>query len=95
MIVEKINIKNGTGLGLIFDMNNAPIIVIKANKGFVMCGYLDINAANKLGDAAAKVKGVNSFEDVLNAEIIEVSLPAKELGIDTGITGKEALEKMF
>ena len=95
MIVEKINLQNGTGLGLNFDMNNAPIIVIKADKGFVMCGYLDINAANKLGDAAAKVKGVNSFEDVLNAEIIDVSQPAKEFGIDTGMTGREALEKMF
>lgn len=95
MIIDTINFQKGTGLGLNFDMHNAPIIIIKADKGFVMCGYLDINAANKLGDAAAKVKGVNTFEDVLNAEIIEVSLPAKELGIDTGITGKEALEKMF
>ncbi|WP_292485939.1 YunC family protein [Methanohalobium sp.] len=95
MIVEQVNLHNGTGLGLNFNMHNAPIIVIKADKGFVMCGYLDINAANKLDDAAAKVKGVNSFEDVLNAEIIEASQPAKEMGIDTGMTGKEALEKMF
>ncbi|MFH1775025.1 MAG: DUF1805 domain-containing protein [Methanobacteriota archaeon] len=34
--------------------------MIKAEKGFVMCGYLNISAANALGDAAVRVTGVSS-----------------------------------
>ncbi|MFI5383749.1 MAG: YunC family protein, partial [Methanosarcina thermophila] len=64
-------------------------------KGFLMCGYLNINAAETLGDTAAKVKGVQSFEDMLKAKVVEVTRFARELGIEPGMTGKEALEKMF
>lgn len=60
-----------------------------------MCGYLNVNAAETLGDVAAKVKGVQSFEDVLKASIVEVTEKARELGIEPGMTGREALEKMF
>lgn len=60
-----------------------------------MCGYLNVAAVDSLGEVAARVTGVNSFEDVLNAKITEVSQKAKEYGITEGITGREALEKMF
>lgn len=42
MIIEQILLENGTAIGLKFDMGNAPLLVIKADKGFVMCGYLDL-----------------------------------------------------
>jgi uncharacterized protein YunC (DUF1805 family) len=95
MIIEQIALKNGTALGLKFDMQNAPLLVIKADKGFVMCGYLDIGTAEVLGDAAVRVRGVSSFEDVLNAQVVDATQPAKELGIVIGMSGKDALERMF
>lgn len=94
MQIEQIKLKNGTALGIKIDMATAPLLLIKANKGFVMCGYLNIATANKLNDVAAKVSGVKSFEDVLNAKIIEVTEKARSLGIVEGLTGREALEKM-
>ncbi|MPN23942.1 hypothetical protein SDC9_171335 [bioreactor metagenome] len=60
-----------------------------------MCGYLNIGAAESLGDTAAKVKGVQSFEDMLKATVVEVTKFASDLGVKTGMTGREALEKMF
>ena len=48
-----------------------------------------------LGDTAAKVKGVQSFEDMLKAQVVEVTQFARELGIENGMTGREALERMF
>ena len=60
-----------------------------------MCGYLNVNAAETLEDTAAKVKGVQSFEDMLNASVVEVTKLARELGIELGMTGREALEKMY
>lgn len=94
MIVEQIELGNGSAIGLKFDMEHAPLLVIRARKGFVMCGYLDVNIANKLGDVAVRVTGVNSFEDVLNAKAVDVSEAAKDIGITIGMQAKEALKKM-
>ena len=73
-------------------MNNAALLVIRAKKGFVMCGYLNMAVADRLGDAACKVTGVDTFRDVLAANVIEVSDAAGRLGITVGMTGKEALD---
>ncbi len=95
MLVEQVTLENGCALGLKLDMERAPLLVIRAKKGFVMCGYLNMDIANKLGDVAVRVTGVKSFEDVLNAKAVDVSEAAKKLGIAVGMTGKEALNKMF
>ena len=117
-------------------MQKYPLLVIKAEKGFLMCGYLNVNAAETLGDTAAKelernnlrnaffnsneimeqcvksfkysvkiessyfaagtkVKGVQNFEDMLKAQVVESTQLARKLGIEPGMTGKEALERMF
>ena len=47
----------------------APLLLITAEKGFVMCVFLNIEAAEKTGASAAMVSGVKSFEDVLNAPV--------------------------
>ncbi len=95
MIIEKIKLKNGTALGMIFEMENAPLIVIKADRGFVMCGYLDILTASKLEDVAVRVSGVSSFEDVLKADIADLTDNAMKLGLERGMNAREALERMF
>ncbi len=94
MLVEQIKLENGSALGLKMDMEHAPLLVIRAAKGFVMCGYLNMDVANKLGDAAVMVTGVKSFEDVLNAKAVDVSEAAKKLGIIIGMPAKEALNRM-
>ena len=70
-------------------------MIIKAKKGFLGCGYFDVNTANKVGDAAAIVTGVKTFDEMLNANVIKVSEKAKELGIKEGMKGKDALKLMF
>jgi len=76
-------------------MEHAPLLVIRAAKGFVMCGYLNIEVANKLGDVAVRVTGVKSFEDMLNAKAVDVSEAAKKLGITIGMPAREALNRML
>ena len=95
MLVEQIELGKGSALGLKLDMEHAPLLVIRAKKGFVMCGYLNMDVANKLGDAAVRVTGVKSFEDVLNAKAVDVSETAKQLGISVGMPAKEALMRML
>jgi len=95
MVIEQIKLKNGIALGLKFEMQYAPLIIVKADRGFIMCGYLDVSTAEKLGDVAVRVSGVNTFEDVLNAEVRSITPKAKELGITLGMQAKDALELMF
>lgn len=95
MNIEQIKLKNGTALALKFEMCSAPLLVIKAEKGFAMCGYLDIGTANKLNDTAVKVIDVKDFEEMLNARVKEVSEKAKEIGITLEMTVRDALERMF
>ncbi len=92
MMLKELELKNGSGMAMRMQMNNAALLVIRAKKGFVMCGYLNIAIADKLGDAACMVTGVDSFDDVLKAKVIKISQRAIELGITEGMTGREALD---
>ncbi|PIU13396.1 MAG: hypothetical protein COT21_02120 [Hadesarchaea archaeon CG08_land_8_20_14_0_20_51_8] len=60
-----------------------------------MCGYLNLETAEKFGQVAAIVTGVKSFDDVLSAKIVKLTMKAKELGIKEGMAGRDALNRMF
>jgi uncharacterized protein YunC (DUF1805 family) len=75
--------------------DSPPLLLIIAEKGFVMCGFLNIDAAEKLDVAAAVVSGVKTFEDVLNAQIKTMTSKAKGFGVEAGMKGAEALKRMF
>jgi uncharacterized protein YunC (DUF1805 family) len=94
-LVEHIKLGNGTALGIKVELPKAPLVMIRADKGFAMCGYLNIESVNKAGEVAVRVTGVKSFDDVLNARVINISDEARKLGIIDGMTAREALEKMF
>jgi uncharacterized protein YunC (DUF1805 family) len=82
--------------GLKVDLpESPPLLLVVAEKGFVMCGFLNIESAEKLGVAAAVVSGVRSFEDVLEAQIKTMTSKAKSLGVEAGMKGSEALKHMF
>lgn len=84
--------KIGNSTGIKIDLQNAPLLLLVARKGFVMCGYLDMDAAEKMNDCACVVSGVKTFEDVLNAKITAATQKAKKLGISEGTFGKDALK---
>ena len=72
----------------------SPLLVIKAPRGVMGCGYLNIETFNRTGEAAVIVRGVNTHEDMLKVKVVAVSEAARALGIEPGITGAEALERM-
>jgi uncharacterized protein YunC (DUF1805 family) len=83
-------------LGLRVDLpDSPPLLLLLAEKGFVMCGFLNIDAAERLGVAAAMVSGVKTFDDVLEAQIKAVTSKAKSFGVEVGMKGTEALKHMF
>jgi len=94
--VMTVKVDGKSCLGLRTDLpESPPLLLMIADKGFVMCGFLNIEAAEKLGVNAAVVSGVKSFEDVLSAQVKAVTTKAKSLGVEVGMKGAEALKHMF
>lgn len=87
----EINIDGKKAMGLVVKLNKAPLVLATGRMGFVMCGYLNVDAAEKMGEAAAVVRGVSSIEDLLGAKIVALTTAATQLGVKEGMTGKEAL----
>ena len=93
--IEKIKIDDKTVLGLKVELpDSPPLLLMVGEKGFIMCGYLNVEVAERLQVAAAMVSGVKSFQDVLEAEIKAATSKARELGISLGMKGREALKKL-
>jgi uncharacterized protein YunC (DUF1805 family) len=91
--IEKIEIGGKTfqGMKSTLPENAPPLLLIKGAKGYIMCGYLNIDAAEKFGSAAAIVSGVKTFEDVLNASIKMATSKAKKLGLEPGKLVKDVI----
>lgn len=92
--METLVLENHTLEGYAIQTENTVLLLIKAKRGFLGCGYLSVETANKVGDAAVIVSGVKNFEDMLNAKVKAVSDAAATLGIDTTMTGRDALLKL-
>ena len=93
LVVEQLETATGSVQGV---MAKAPggeghpnMILITCKRGYLMCGYLNLPAAEKFGDAAVLVGGAD-FDAVLANEIKGATSAAKALGVKEGMTGREA-----
>lgn len=68
---------------------------MKAPKGILGCGYINVETCNKTDEVCAIVTGVGSFDDMLNAKVVAASSRAIQLGIQVGDSGQDALAKMY
>lgn len=93
--ISSVKVNGESFMGLKAELpNTPPLVLIVGNKGFVMCGYLNMESAERLGAAAAVVTGVKSVDDVLKAEIRSVTSKGKELGLTPGSIVKNVLVKL-
>ena len=88
---------NGTAIGTSDVWENGEYCKIVTHSGLVGCAIFDVNVATEFGDAVAVAKGTPEKplaepEDLLSASIVGVSPKAHELGVRTGMTGREAVE---
>ncbi|MFN3910242.1 MAG: YunC family protein [Candidatus Anstonellaceae archaeon] len=79
-------------IGLSFELGNLPLLVLKCKKGYIACCYLDKKSAENLGDVAAFVPGVKSFDEMLKSKIRTMTAWAEEIGIREGMSVKKAIE---
>jgi len=71
----------------------APLLIARGGKGMLACGYINPATCDKTGEACAIVTGVKGFDDMLEAKVVAVSRAAAGLGVQVGLSGREALER--
>lgn len=89
---KKIRVGNRYVEGFSTPLLTKSFVLLKGKKGYLMCGYLNLKAAEKFHDVAAMVVGVSDLEGALNATIHDCTSFAKRLGIYKGQPVKEALK---
>jgi uncharacterized protein YunC (DUF1805 family) len=89
--MKKIIIDGIEFIGYRIETENAALLMIKAPHGFLGCGYFNIDIANRLNEHVAIVSGVKNFDDMLKAKVIATSNAAENNGINSKMSGREAL----
>lgn len=91
--VGQLKVDGKTALGVNVELpDSPPLIAVIGETGFVMCGFLNVDVAERLGVTAAMVSGVKTFDDLLDAEIKAVTSKAETKGIKQGMNGREAVK---
>jgi len=99
-VSRPLSFANGDAIGVSNRWHKGQYCTIMTEAGLVGCGIYDVKTAAEFGQAVAIARGtpqkplVNP-EDLLDAKIVEATPQAKQLGIDLGMTGREAVELLL
>ena len=90
----------GSAIGISNRWHLGQYCSILTPAGIVGCGIYDLETAAEFGQAIAIAKGTPANplvepEDLFDAKIVGATPKAKSLGIEVGMTGREAVEKML
>jgi uncharacterized protein YunC (DUF1805 family) len=99
-ITRPMQFQNGVALGVSNRWRNGQYCVIMTPAGLVGCGIYDMKTPAEFGQALAIAKGTPEQplvepEDLLDAKIVDATPQALRLGIEIGMRGKEAVERML
>jgi uncharacterized protein YunC (DUF1805 family) len=92
--------RNGSAIGVSNRWRNGQYCAILTAAGIVGCGIYDLQTAAEFGEAIAIAKGTPSQpltepEDLLDAKIVGATPQAQAMGVEVGMTGKEAVELLL
>lgn len=95
-----LNTPHGEAIGTSYRWPGGQYCAIHTSRGLVGCGIYNCDVAGEFGMAVAIAKGTPAKplcvpEDLFEARIVEVSEPARKLGITPGMTGMEALGRLL
>lgn len=97
--VRPVPLTGGTAVGIVVDLPKTQLVAIATQRGYVMCGALDVSVLNtRLAERrvlAGRAFGVRSIEDLLAAPLADVTDAALQAGVMPGMTGREALEHLL
>jgi uncharacterized protein YunC (DUF1805 family) len=99
-ISRPLQFKNGCAIGLSNRWRQGQYCVILTEAGLVGCGIYDVKTAAEFGQAVAVARGTPQKplvdpEDLFDAPIVDATPQAKALGVQVGMTGREAVELLL
>jgi uncharacterized protein YunC (DUF1805 family) len=99
MIHQKVTLTSKEADGYIIPLKQVKVVFVVTDKGMVGCGAFDVMALDSFTIPAAKVKSatgnpIATIDDLMNGVVKEANKEAVKLGITTGMSGKEALDRL-
>jgi len=97
--VYPVEIEGHTFIAINVELPKTNLLVVKNDKGYIMCGALDVALLNeRLKDRkiiAGRAVGVKTIQQLLDAPLESVTVEAEKYGIHKGMIGKDALLHMM
>src|SRR6516164_8854454 len=99
-ISRPLQFKNGCAIGISNRWQKGQYCMILTEAGLVGCGIYDVKTAAEFGQAVAIARGTPQKplvdpEDLFEARIVDLTPQARALGIQPGMTGREAVELLL
>lgn len=99
-VQRPLQFSHGEAIGISNRWDKGQYCAIITKAGIVGCGIYDLKTPAEFGQAIAIAKGTPAApltepEDLFNAKIVGVTPRAAALGIEVGMTGSEAVERML
>ena len=96
-ISRPLQFQNGCAIGISNRWEKGQYCSILTPAGIVGCGIYDVQTAGEFGQAIAIAKGTPANplvdpEDLFDAKIVDMTPRAKELGVEVGMKGRDAVE---
>lgn len=92
---EIVETDEGAGLGIQINLPHSRLLLVRAEKGYLVCGYFKPETIEKFKDAAVIISPAKNFKQMLRSKVKYVSKAAKKLKINEKMTGRQALNKML
>lgn len=98
-IHEKVSLSHKQADAYTIPLGPFNLVVIATDKGMVGCGAFDVMAMDKYNYPAARVKSATggpivTIDDLLAGVVRDTNAAAARLGINPGMSGKDALDKV-
>jgi uncharacterized protein YunC (DUF1805 family) len=99
MVNEKVQLTSKQADGYVIPLGAINLVMVVTDVGMVGCGAFDVDALDGFDYPAARVKsttggGIASIDDLLGGEVKDANRAAKELGVQEGMSGRDALDLM-
>jgi len=99
MRMTPLQVGEHTMIGIEVKLPKTTLVVVATEKGYIMCGALDVALLNERlkdrGIVAGRAVGVKTLEELLAAPLESVTIEAERLGVTVGMKGEDALLKMM
>jgi uncharacterized protein YunC (DUF1805 family) len=95
----KVRLAKKEAEGFIIPLGPANLVAIKTDVGMVGCGAIDVAALDSFSYPAARVRpsigpSIVDTDDILKGIVKEANRSAMGRGIRTGMTGRQALDRL-